>query len=144
MDYQRETDKIFVTLDKGEFINESLLKVAQQEKINTGWISGIGAVEEIEVGYYDLSAKCYQKRKFPGEHELTGLIGNVTEKDGGLFVHTHITFCDTEFRGFGGHLFDARITAAGEFIIYPGKTRINRKFNKEIGMALWCFNHDHA
>ena len=53
---------------------------------------------------------------FSGYYELTSLIGNITIKDGKYFSHTHITFSDIKYQILGGHLFDAKITAAGEFI----------------------------
>ena len=58
-------------------------------------------------------------------------------KDNDPFIHTHILFTDTDFRAYGGHLFDCRIAAAGEFIIYTGDKRINRSYNDDVGLALW-------
>ena len=42
---------------------------------------------------------------------------------------------------FGGHLFDAKITAAGEFIMIPGDNGITRQMNSEIGLPLWCLEN---
>jgi hypothetical protein len=39
---------------------------------------------------------------------------------------------------FGGHLFNVKITAAGEFIIQLGSEDINREMNSGIGLPLWC------
>ena len=65
----------------------------------------------------------------------------ISLKDGNYFCHTHINFSDTNYRLFGGHLFDAKITAAGEFVIIPGKKDINRKMNTNIGLPLWCLEN---
>ena len=51
-------------------------------------------------------------------------------KDGNKFIHTHITFCGTNYKVMGGHLFDAKIAAAGEFIIDSTNFEIKRKYNK--------------
>ena len=72
---------------------------------------------------------------------MISLIGNVTIKDDECFSHTHITFSDTNYQVFGGHLFDAKITAAGEFIMIPGKKGITRQINSNIGLALWCLEN---
>ena len=61
-------------------------------------------------------------------------------RDNKQFSHTHITFSDKNFRVFGGHLFDATITAAGEFFILKNDYSLKRKFNKDVGLALWCFD----
>ena len=49
----------------------------------------------------------------------------------------HITFTDKNYRAFGGHLFDCRIAAAGEFIITKGEQQLTRKYNEDVGLFLW-------
>ena len=49
-----------------------------------------------------------------------------------------ITFSDIEFNVFGGHLFDAKIAAAGEFVIDSCNFEIKRKYNANLGLHLWC------
>ena len=142
MKYRYEDEYYLLTLAKGEFINHTFEEFAEKNKIGSAWINGIGAIENPEIGYYSLEKKTYIKKKFFGEYELTSLIGNITLKESRCFSHTHITFSDTQYKVFGGHLFDAKITAAGEFIMMPGKENINRKMNLEIGLALWCFGEN--
>ena len=138
MNYKIEKEKIFISLDPGDKINENLEKVAVLESIQSAWMSGIGAISDIEIGYFDPAKKDYAHRKFEGEFELISLLGNISLKEGKHFAHTHITFSDTMYRVYGGHLFDAKITAAGEFVMIPGKKNINRKLSPEIGIHLWC------
>ena len=59
-------------------------------------------------------------------------------KEAKPFIHTHITFTDNNYKVFGGHLFDAKITATGEFIMQLGNDKINREMNNRIGLFLWC------
>ena len=59
------------------------------------------------------------------------------------FSHTHITFSDTNYNVFGGHLFDAQISATGEFKIDILDSKIDRKFSNEIGLNLWCLNNEN-
>ena len=127
-----------MTLAKGDNINKTFESFAEVKGIGCAWLNGIGALENPEIGYYSLEDKAYHRKTFKGEYELTSLIGNITLKKGKPFSHTHITFSDTEFRVFGGHLFNANITAAGEFIMQFGSDEINREMNAEIGLPLWC------
>jgi hypothetical protein len=127
-----------MTLAKGDNINKTFESFAEVKGIGCAWMNGIGALENPEIGYYSLEDKAYRRKTFKGEYELTSLIGNITLKEGKPFSHTHITFSDTEFRVFGGHLFNANITAAGEFIMQFGSDEINREMNTEIGLPLWC------
>ena len=138
MNYRIEKNKIFIKIAQNEFINKSFEKLAESNNIGCAWINGLGAIQNPEVGYYSISKKSYCKNIFSGDYELLSLIGNISMKDGKHFSHTHITFSDTNYRVFGGHLFDAKVTAAGEFIMLPGNKNINREMNANIGLPLWC------
>ena len=137
MNYKKVNDKIFITIGKDEFINQKLLEVAVKEKIKSGWINGIGAIRDVEIGYYDLNQKKYIKKNFNKHYELISLIGNISLVDNKPFIHTHISFSDTKYKSFGGHLFDARITAAGEFFVSLSDFVLSRELNCDIGLALW-------
>ena len=138
MKFRMDKFKAYMTLAKGDNINKTFESFAEVKGVGCAWLNGIGALENPEIGYYSLEDKSYYRKTFKGEYELTSLIGNITLKEGKPFSHTHITFSDTEFRVFGGHLFDANITAAGEFIMQFGSDEINREMNAEIGLPLWC------
>jgi len=138
MKFRIDKSRAYMTLAKGDNINKTFESFAEVKGIGCAWLNGIGALENPEIGYYSLEDKSYHRKTFNGEYELTSLIGNITLKEGKPFSHTHITFSDTEFRVFGGHLFNANITAAGEFIMQFGSDEINREMNAEIGLPLWC------
>ena len=70
-------------------------------------------------------------------HELISLIGNISLVDNKHFIHTHISFADTKYRVFGGHLFDAKVIAAAEFCIFVSDYHLHRKLNCDIGLSLW-------
>ena len=137
MKYKTDKNKIYLSIDKGEYVNISLLKACEENNLKFAWINGIGAIFDPEVGYFDIKDKDYKKKRFLGDFELVSLIGNMTYKEGSPFIHTHITFTDTKYRAFGGHLFDCKIAAAGEFIITKGDEKILRTFSKDVGLFLW-------
>ena len=142
MNLNKDKNKYFISLDKGEYVNQSLLEISNKEKIKSGWIDGVGAIYDIEVGYFDVEQKDYVRKKFLGDYELLSLSGNISIKEGSRFIHTHITFSDIEFNVFGGHLFDAKIAAAGEFLIDSCDFGIKRKYNTNLGLHLWCMNNE--
>jgi predicted DNA-binding protein with PD1-like motif len=141
--YRKVGEKIFVSLQTGDLINKSLMELSVKENISNAWINGIGAIDSVEVGYMDVVNKKYQKRNFNDNYELISLIGNITIKDGVPFVHTHITFSDTEYKVFGGHLFDAKITATGEIILTVADSKIDRQFNENVGIHTWCLSENN-
>jgi predicted DNA-binding protein with PD1-like motif len=143
MNYRKVNDRIFVSLQTGDLINESLRLIAVEENILNAWINGIGAIDNVKVGYMDVNNKKYQKRNFDEHYELLSLIGNITYKDGEPFVHTHVTFSNAEYNVFGGHLFDAKITATGEIVLSLTDSKIDREYNENIGIHTWCLHENH-
>ena len=137
MKYKKVDDKIYVSIDKGELVNDKLLEVAKIEKLNSGWINGLGAISDIEIGYWDIEKKIYIKKYFDEDYELLSLIGNISLVNNQSFIHTHISFSNTEFKVFGGHMFDAKVIAAAEFCIFSSNYHLHRKLNCDIGLSLW-------
>ena len=140
MKFRIEDDRVLLTLAKGDYINRTFEAFADINGVGGAWLNGIGAIENPEIGLYSMRDRSYHRKQFIGEYELTSLIGNITLKESKPFAHSHITFSDTDYHVFGGHLFDAKITAAGEFIMHVNKNDITRKMNKEIGLPLWCLD----
>ena len=142
MNHIAQDNKIMLRIDKGEYINKTILDVASFYNLKFGWINGLGAIMDPELGYYDLKNKEYLKKTIIGEFELTSLVGNLTLKEGDLFVHSHITFSDIHFNAYGGHLFDCKIAVAGEFVIFRSSAKINRLYDDEIGLYTWSCKID--
>ena len=142
MNYRIDNNQIYITLAKGDLINKTFEEYAENNEIGCAWLNGIGALENPEIGYYSLETKSYHHKVFYGYYELTSLIGNITIKEEKYYSHSHITFSDNNYQVYGGHLFDAKITAAGEFVMIPGNKRINREMNTNIGLPLWCLENN--
>tara|TARA_B100000029_G_scaffold489112_1_gene546515 strand:- start:720 stop:1139 length:420 start_codon:yes stop_codon:yes gene_type:complete len=138
MKYIKNDKMIFLSLDKGEEINSSIIEVANLEKIKSCWINGIGAITNVDVRYFNIEKKIYENKIYKSQYELTSLMGNISINKGEPFVHNHITFSDNNYRTIGGHLFSATITAAGEFCLFLSKDKIARDFDDEVGLSLWC------
>ena len=59
MNLAKDQNKYFISLDKDEYVNQSLLDISNSEGIQSGWLSGVGAIYDIEVGYFDVEKKDY-------------------------------------------------------------------------------------
>ena len=137
MKYRVDNDKIFVQLDRGDWIHKSIAEVIEKESLSSGWIKGIGAVEGMELGYFDYPTRTYKNKIFSGEYELINYDGNITISDGKPFIHAHAIFGDENYQVVGGHLYDAQISAVGEFVILPGEIKINRKLDNNLKLTKW-------
>ena len=52
----------FLRVDKDEDLFETILGWANENNVNCAHISGIGALKDIELGFYHLSEKTYEKK----------------------------------------------------------------------------------
>ena len=136
MEYKKTKFGYLVRLFRGEEVIGSLTSLAEKEKIQSGFLFGLGAVANPKLGYFDLKTKEYQSETFEGEFEIVNLTGNISQLDGKPFIHAHMTISDEECRAFGGHLFSAQIHATGEISILDFGLPVSRRLNQEIGLKL--------
>jgi hypothetical protein len=128
---------IIISLERGDLLRASIERVAAENGIGCAEISAVGAVEDPELGYYDLDDKAYMRRIFPGRWELLTCDGNITLKDGKPFLHAHPTIAGRDFRAFGGHLFDASVAVVVELFMRPHAAPLKRIMCDEIGLPRW-------
>ena len=136
MEYKRFNNKFIVRINKGEEIVETLKKVCKDNSIKLGSVTGIGATNKVTVGLFDVDTKKYHSTELTGNYEIVPLQGNITTMDGEVYLHLHINVCDLEHHSFGGHLNSAIVSATFEAVIDIIDGKIDRKFNKEIGLNL--------
>lgn len=129
-----------VVLEKGEKLVESLTKFAKLTGINAASLQGLGALEEVELGFYDLHQKSYKRTTLKGDWELVAMNGNITLKEGTPFVHVHAALGGEDFSLKGGHLFEAVVAVTCEVSLIPHSGLIERHAHPGIGLAL-CSPH---
>ena len=65
MNHIAQDNKIMLRIDKGEYVNKTILDVASFYNLKFGWINGLGAIMNPELGYYDLKNKEYRSVNLP-------------------------------------------------------------------------------
>jgi predicted DNA-binding protein with PD1-like motif len=124
-------------LEKGVDIVSGLTAIMQQNNIAAGMVSGIGAVSEAQLGYFNAQTKTYEKRSFQENMEIVSLKGNISIKDNGIFPHLHVVLSSRDFSAVGGHLFSGTVYAF-EFEVIPFEnTPFVRAFDNDTGLFLW-------
>jgi hypothetical protein len=131
-------DSFLVRLSKGMDLLEAIAAEFRKRSISKAAFSLVGAVESAVVGFYDLKAKEYRNRTFEGDYEISACIGNVSLKDGEIFVHAHITLSGEDYVAFGGHLMPGTVIFAAELYgnPVPGDPPA-RQFDEATGLYLW-------
>jgi uncharacterized protein len=125
-----------IRLDAGEKIVESLRSLCEQDKIGAGVLSGLGAVGEAELGWFDRDAKDYRTIRIEEPCEIVSLHGNVSLLDGRPFLHCHIALADKTFGVRGGHLREAVVSAACEIVLTRFFEDIGRRKDEKSGLYL--------
>jgi len=99
-------------LDAGDDLLLSLKKMAEENNIKAGYFTVIGGLKKIACGLYEEGK--YKNIVKEARHcfELLSAAGNITIKEGGVLVHSHIFATDEEEgMGFGGHLMEGTVVS---------------------------------
>jgi predicted DNA-binding protein with PD1-like motif len=121
----KEGSTHLLRIDRGEDLVSSV----------TGYCEA-AAVRSVEIGYYDLAAKQYRRRRPDGIFELISLSGNITAVDGKAFMHAHVVLGAQDFSVLGGHLFAAEVAVTGEIFLMEMPLGLTRKMNDDVGLKL--------
>src|SRR5258708_38205447 len=103
MQSQRTSYGWVLRIDAGEELVETLRAFAVEHDVRAGTLSGIGAVGEVELGFFLRESRSYVRRSFRGEHEILSLLGNFSVLDGEPYPHCHLALADRDFVAYGGH-----------------------------------------
>jgi predicted DNA-binding protein with PD1-like motif len=128
--------RLLVRLDRGEEVLASLAALCSEQGIACASLTGIGAVRDAELGYYDLESFTYATRSVPEVCELVSLVGNVALVDGAPFVHAHATLGDRELRLVGGHLVRATVAVTAEIFLDVHEGELERALDPEVRLKL--------
>lgn len=139
MEFRKFNNDYVIRLNKGEEVIQKLKELCKNENIELAEITGLGASNLIEIGVFNVNTKEYKTKIFEGMFEITSLVGNVTRKDGEVYLHIHINFGDEEGNVRGGHLVRTNISATSEIILRKIDGKVGRKLNDEIGLNLLEF-----
>lgn len=134
MFYKIINDTAVLRLEIGEEIISSVLRLADELKIRSGIVQGIGAVKKATVGMFDFSTGEYTDTEFCEFMELISLDGNITEKASKPYLHLHACFGRDDGCAVGGHLREAVIGATAEIFIRILPEAIERIHNDSTGL----------
>jgi predicted DNA-binding protein with PD1-like motif len=128
-------------LDKGTEILDVLAEVCRNHQVRAAEVRAIGSLEQVVLSEYDQRARQYKPgRRFDAQFEIVALNGNISEKDGKLFVHAKVSLSRERDNGIeliGGQLQSGRVFAV-EFVIDVFEDLLLRRGpDAQTGLALW-------
>ena len=107
--------------------------------IRCGAVSGIGAISEATFRFLDPTTKKYVDKTFSEQMEITNLTGNISLKNGNVYLHLHVTASRRDYTCIGGHLLTARVNGACELVVERFSCKAGRRFDEETGLYLYDF-----
>lgn len=123
-------------LEKGEAIHESLKQMARELELPGAFITGIGAVKDVTIGYFDTKSNKYKEIDLKGTFELLSLKGDISWEGDEPFIHLHAVLGLEDGSVKGGHLMRATIAVTGEIFIHKTGERLEREKVEEFGLSL--------
>lgn len=138
MKFRFDGQRYLMRLEQGEQLTQSLRYFIEELNIKTAWLQGLGGVNAVELGYYQLSTQQYIWRLIRQPLELISLQGNISVgEDGQPAMHLHGTFSDAAMHAFGGHIKEAEIAATCEILITVWqRDPIRRQHDNRTGLSL--------
>jgi predicted DNA-binding protein with PD1-like motif len=123
-----------VRFDRGEKLPDALAALCSTLGIETATAHGIGAIEDVELGYYDLASKTYERTHLAGSWELVSLTSFIATWEDKPFVHTHVVVSGRDFIAKGGHLFSGTVSITVELRVHTVAGRVTRAMNPVTGL----------
>ena len=128
----------FFTFERGEEFIPLLTRFCEEQEVHWGQFQAIGAIEDVEIGYYDLENRQYVFRAEDGPFEVASMDGNVAELEESPMVHVHavLSRCDESLETIGGHLRRARVAITLELSLWLVSQPLIRRLDDETGLNL--------
>jgi uncharacterized protein len=138
MEEHHMQEPFMVRLPMGEDLLDAIKKAFQERSIRKASFNVIGAVTQCVLAYYDGQAREYKDRKFGDQMEIVSCMGNVSEKDGEIFLPAHMLISGHDYQCYGGHLMPGSPIFAAELFAVPVSGEVPvREFDEPTGLFLW-------
>jgi predicted DNA-binding protein with PD1-like motif len=125
-----------LVFDKGDEVLEKLLAFAKEHELAAAEFTGLGALSDAVLGYFDWQTKDYQRIPIDEQVEVLNLTGNVALADGEPKLHPHIVLGKADGTAHGGHLLGGHVRPTLEVIVTESPRHLERRSDPETGLAL--------
>jgi predicted DNA-binding protein with PD1-like motif len=133
----KDPKSFVVILDTGDEILACLESVARTEHLAGSSFKAIGALSDVELGWFNWETKKYQTAvKLQEQVELLSLIGDIALKDGEPQIHAHLVIGHRDGTTHGGHLLRATVRPTCEIVITESPQHLQKEIDQEAGIAL--------
>lgn len=134
----QENNTYILNLSRGEEFFETFRAFLQKENIKAGYFTGLGAAGALDIAYYNLATKKFERHTIEEDVEILSLVGNIAMLKDDTVIHMHGTFGRKDLSMFGGHLFSLRVSGACEIHLIKLTGTMSRAYDEATGLNLLC------
>ncbi len=135
--YQKDNTYILNVL-RGEEVVSILKTFLIEKNLRAAHFTGLGAADVLDIAYYHLPSKKFERHEIKEEVEILSLVGNVGVLGDETIIHAHGVFGRRDLSTFGGHIFSLRVSGACEIHLTVLNGEITRAYDEATGLNLFC------
>jgi uncharacterized protein len=120
----------------GDEVKSELERFAREQSLSAARLSGIGALRDVTLGYFNWESKEYDENRFDEQVEIVSLNGDVALNDGEPAVHAHLAVGRADGSALGGHLVEAHVRPTLEVVLVESPAYLRKEVDPETGLAL--------
>lgn len=126
-----------LVFDTGDEVIETLTRFAREQDLSASSFTGLGALEDATLGYFDWERKDYDRIPIREQVEVVSFVGDVTlGEKGEPKLHPHIVLAKRDGSAHGGHLLEAHVRPTLEIVLTETPAHLHRETDPETGLAL--------
>src|SRR5208282_762880 len=131
-----DTKTYLLVFSTGQHVMNGLLAFAKKHNLVAGHLTGIGAIDDAVIGYFDPQKKAYLRNHEKGQAEVLSVTGNLALYEKEPFFHVHVALGLRDGAARGGHLFEATVRPTVELVLTTYARTVERKIDPETGLPL--------
>jgi predicted DNA-binding protein with PD1-like motif len=121
---------------QGDEALSGLLEFAEKYDVTSAHFTAIGAVNGATLGWFDPQRKMYKKIPINGQHEVTGMSGDIALYQGKPVVHTHMLVGTSDGTTRAGHVLAAYVSPTLEVMVTVDPVAMQKRFDPETDLTL--------
>jgi uncharacterized protein len=126
-----------VVLETGDEAMGCLQTFVEKERIAAAQLTGIGALSDARLNYFDWDTKKYQPIPVAEQVEVASLVGDVAlSPEGKPALHIHVVLGRRNGSALAGHLAEAHVRPTLEVIVTEPPEHLQKAQDPESGLAL--------
>ncbi len=117
-----------VIMSEGDEAVMQLTRFAEEERLTSAQVSGIGAASSATLAWLNFDEKKYQPFSIEEQIEVVSFLGDVAlTQDGKPQLHAHVTVAKRDGSVTGGHLLQLHVRPTLELIVTVTPARLRKR-----------------